>query len=152
RFVRLHRQLLMMKPVLILLVAALLQASDEPPPIVELARTAPPEFFADAIVQLVRGGKVPSRDLQIELLEQAFAAAAKATEPIHLIAIPATPPYTRAIYRSRAADLNLDRLSLQGRILRELLTLDRKKARELFASVTRPILDPRPCEDPLIGD
>src|SRR5262249_9121720 len=31
-------------------------------------------------------------------------------------------------------------------------TLDRKKARELFASVTRPILDPRPCEDPLIGD
>jgi len=128
-------------------------AGDRPvPPMVELARTAAPEFFADAILRLVHGGKIPPRDLQVELLEDAFAAASGAKEPIRLIGLPGIPPDTREIYRSKAGELGLDALSLQSRILREMVTLDRPKARAMFERIARPKLEPRPCAEALIAD
>src|SRR5258706_7671211 len=122
------------------------------PPIVELARGAPAEFFADAVVRVIQAGKIPQRDAQVELLEEAFSVAAGAKEPLRLIGLPGTPPDTREIYRSLAAGSGLDALSLQARIVKELLTLDRAKARELFERMPRPKLDPRPCADPLIAN
>jgi hypothetical protein len=121
-------------------------------PVVELARSAPPEIFANAIVRLVEAGRIPQRDAQIDLLEEAFAVAAGAKEPYRLSAIPATPPDTRAIYRAKAAELRLDALSLRSRILAALLTVNPPRARELFDHITRPSLEPRACEDPLIAD
>lgn len=128
---------------------------DLPPsvrPIVDLARAAAPELFAESILQLVENGKIPQREQQIDLLEEAFAVAAAAQEPVRLIAIPATPPDTRALYRSKAGELKWDALSLQSRILKQLLTIDSTKARELFDHIARPALDPRPCEDPLVAN
>ena len=58
-------------------------------PVVELARAAPAEFFADTITRLVEGGKIAPKELEIELLQDAFTAAANAQEPIRLIAMPA---------------------------------------------------------------
>lgn len=140
----------------------LLRAADEPKPkielprevqpVVDLARSSAPEVFADAVVRLVEVGRIPQREAQIDLLEQAFAAAANATEPIRLVSLPNTPTDTRELYRSRAGDLGLNTLALQSRILKELLTVDPAKARELFSAIERPILDPRPCEDPFIAD
>ncbi len=120
--------------------------------IVDLARATAPEIFADTIVKLVESGKIPQRELQVELLEDAFQAAGSAIEPVRLIAIPGTPPDTREIYRSKAGELGLDAISLQARILKNLLTVDRGKARELFEQVAHPALDPRPCEDALVAD
>lgn len=138
---------------LLFLLGVSLSAADRTvPPVIELARTGPPEFFADAVVRIIQSGKIPQRDTQVELLEQAFAIANSAREPIRLIAIPGTPPDTREIYRGKAGDLALDRLSLQSRIVRELVTLDRVMARALFDAMTRPKLAPRPCSDPLIAD
>lgn len=121
-------------------------------PIVDLARAASSEMFVETILQLVESGKIPLREHQIDLLEEAFAVAPGAKEPVRLIAIPATPPDTRAMYRSKAGELNWDTLSLESRIATDLLTIDRKKARELFDHIARPVLDPRPCEDPLVAD
>ena len=130
-------------------------AADLPPairPVVELARAAPPELFADTIARLVESGRISQKDLQVGLLDEAFHAVAGAKEPVRLIAIPATPPDTRPIYRAKAGDLRLDALSLQSRILKELLTVDKPKARELFDQIVHPAQDARACEDPLLPD
>jgi hypothetical protein len=139
-----------------------LAAGDEPKPkvvlaldvqtVVDLARSAAPEVFADAVVRLIQAGRIPQREAQIELLDQAFAIAADAVEPVRLIALPNTPPDTRELYRARAADLGLDVLSLQSRILRELLTVDPARAGAHFAAVQHPSLAPRPCADSLVAD
>ena len=121
-------------------------------PVVDLARSAAPEMFAAVVARLVETGKIPLREQQIELLEDAFAAAGRATEANRLVAIPATPPDTRALYRSKAGELKWDALSLQSRIVKDLLSIDRPKARELFDHIPRPTLEPRPCEDPLVAD
>jgi hypothetical protein len=121
-------------------------------PIVDLARAASPELFAKVVAHLVEAGKIPKRESQIDLLEQAFAVAGEAKEPYRLMAIPATPQDTRALYRSKAGELNLDVLSLRSRIVIEMLRIDRVKARALFDQIARPALDPRPCEDPLVAD
>jgi len=121
-------------------------------PIVDLARAAAPELFAETILQLVESGKIPRREQQSDLLEEAFAVAPGAKEPVRVVAIPATPPDTRAMYRGKAGELKWDTLSLESHIVTDLLTIDRKKARELFDHIARPVLDPRPCEDPLVAD
>jgi|GEM_PF-1988727 len=135
------------------LAATLASAGDRTvPPVVELARAAPPEFFADAVVRLIRSGQIPQRDIQIDLLEEAFAVAADARESVRLVGLPDLPPDTREIYRHKAGSLGLDALSLRSRILREMVTLDRAKARAMFESIARPRLEPRPCSDPFIAD
>jgi hypothetical protein len=146
----------------VVLGAVCLHAGDErgvrpelPPavrPVVELARAASAELFADTVVRLVQAGRIPQREMQIQLLEEAFAVAAGAAEPVRLMAIPPTPPDTRALYRGRAGELRLDALSLRSRILQELLTVDRVRARELFEAIPHPALDARPCSDPLVAD
>lgn len=140
----------------------LVYAADEPKPrpdlppavrpVIELARSAAPEFFADTVVKLVEAGRIPAIPLQVEILEEALGAVSSASEPVRLMAIPGTPPDTRAIYRGKAGDLGLDALSLQNRILRAMLTVDRGKAGELFDRIPRPVLEARPCADPLAPD
>ena len=140
----------------------LVLGGDEPKPkialtpevqsIVDLARSTAPEVFADTMVRLIQSGRIPQREAQIDLLEQAFAVAADAVEPVRLVTLPTTPTDTRELYRARAGDLSLDALSLQSRILKELLTVDPARARERFAAIQHPALDPRPCADPLVAD
>ena len=144
------------------LFALALATGDEPKPkivltpevqsVVDLARSAGPEIFADAIVRLVQAGRIPQREAQIELLDQAFAIAPDAAEPVRLIAVPTTPPDTRELYRARAGDLGVDALALETRVLKELLTVDPARARERFAAILPPSADPRPCADPLVAD
>jgi hypothetical protein len=103
-----------------------------------------PEIFADTVLR--------SEHPEVARLEEAFAVATRAQEPTRLTAIFGTPAESRAMYRSKAGELLLDRLSLQCRIVKAVLPLDPKKARELFHQITRPKPEPRPCEDPLVGD
>jgi hypothetical protein len=146
----------MMIALLLTLALAADEAKPKLPPetqrIIDLARPAAPEIFADTVIRLIEAGRISRPEWQIDLLEQAFAAASSATEPVRLIALPATPPDTRELYRARAGDLGLDALALQSRVLTELVTVDRARARELFGTIHRPALDPRPCEDPLVAD
>lgn len=137
---------------MILCTISALAADRTVPPIVEAARAAPPEFFADSVIRLIRGGKIPQRELQIALLDEAFSVLRGAKEPIRLIGVPGIPPDTREIYRSKAAELRFDALSIESRIIREMVTLDRARARSLFDGIARPKLEPRGCGDPFIAD
>ena len=143
------------------LIASLAYAGDDKPKptlapevqsLVELARSAAPEIYADAIVKIIEAGKVPQKELQIELLESAFQSASAAHEPVRLIAIPQTPLDTRELYRGKGGEMHLDAISLQARVLKEMLTLDRPKARQMFEGLAHPVLDARPCEDPFVAD
>src|SRR5437660_5586153 len=114
------------------LLAAAAPLSKETESLIAMARTAPPEVFADTIVRLVKSGRIAGVESQKALLQDAFAAAMQAHEPVRLIALPGLPPDTRASFRGRASDLQLDALSLETRVLAVLLTIDRRQARENF--------------------
>jgi hypothetical protein len=120
--------------------------------VVAAARSAPPEIFADALVRLVEGGKIPSIAWQKALLQDAFTATQQAHEPVRLISVPGLATDTRASFRGRAGDLQLDALSLEARVLRTLLTVDRVSARQMFQAIPPVRLDTPACEDPLVPD
>ena len=83
-------------------------------PVVELARSAPFEFFADVIVQLVETGRIPARELQLDLLTEAFSAATRAQQPFRWIAIPGAPADNRPFYLARASSNSTRCLSRAG--------------------------------------
>ncbi|MEO7144185.1 MAG: hypothetical protein ABI165_11875, partial [Bryobacteraceae bacterium] len=145
---------------LILLLAPLLSFAATPRPkipaeleaLIELSHSAPPEFAADALLRIVESGRIADRDTKRELIEQAFQLATRAQQPVRLVSIPGTPIDTRAGYRGRAMRLGLDALSLECRAIRDLLPLDKPRARELFTNIVKPALEPRTCEDALVYD
>ena len=116
------------------------------------ARSAPPEIFADAIVRMVEGGRIPGIEWQKILLQDAFTAAEQAHEPVRLIAVTGLLSDNRASFRAKASDLQLDALSLEARVLKALLTLDRGLARQMFQSLPRVRAGASTCEDPLLPD
>ncbi len=120
--------------------------------IVGLATSAPAEFTADALLRIVDSGRVPERELKIELIEQAFKAASSAQQPVRRVAVPAVGPDTAPRYLSSALQLKLDALSLQSRAVKAMLDVDATKGRELFQRISRPNLSARKCEDALVYD
>src|SRR5579883_3496829 len=87
---------------------------------IELARKAPPELFADAVIKTVESNQIPSPEQRKMLLEEAFEAAKAAREPIRLLAMPGIPSDSRAALRESAGALGLDALSLQVRIVKDM--------------------------------
>ncbi len=144
-----------MRLAVVLLCVLMLKAEDLPPAIqtlVELARTAPPELTADAIIRLAEDGILPAGETRRELLEEAFKTAGRAQEPVHLIPVSGLAPNSRAIFRAQASELRLDALSLQGRIFKLVLRTDPGAARRRFDSIQHPAVEPSSCEDPFIAD
>jgi len=127
-------------------------AAGQPADLIDLARQAPPEFFADAVIKLVEAGKAADAAQRRSLLIEAFDAAKHSQERVRLVAIPGLPSDSRAGLRDAAAMLGLDAYSLEGRIAALLAQTDADKARDLFLNVEPPDLQPRPCEDPMIAD
>ncbi len=127
-------------------------AAGQPPDLIDLARQAPPEFFADAVIKLVEAGKAPDAVQRRSLLIEAFDAAKHSQERMRLVAMPGLPSDSRAGLRDAAAMLGLDAYSLEARVAALLAQTDPGKARDLFLSIEPPDLKPRPCEDPMIDD
>jgi hypothetical protein len=112
------------------------------------ARAAPPEFHADALIRIARSKLVAHPATRIILLEEAFAVAANAQEPVKRESAIATAD-TRASVLSRGFDMELDAMSLQSRAAETVLGIDAELARDQFARL-RPVLPPLACSDPLI--
>jgi len=136
-----------MRACVLFVVAALAEGQS----VLELARTAPPEIFADAVIKLVERGEIPAPNRR-GLLEEAFQAAAHAHEPVRLMALPGVRSDTRAAARDAAGMLGLDALSLEARVIKLMAATEPARARELFQSLEHPMLEARPCEDPMIAD
>lgn len=146
-----------MRMVVIFLLAAILPA--EPPKLpepyrslAELAQAAPPEFAADALLRLVESGKIADRNARRDLVDQAFHLAATAKFSMRMHGLPGTTTDTRSGFLSRAYDLKLDGLSLQSRAVRDMLPIDKSKARDLFQEIPKPVLPPITCDDAMVYD
>lgn len=142
----------------ILLLAAILSAAEPPKlpepyrSLVDLAQAAPPEFAADALLRMVESGKIVDRNVKRDLVEQAFHLAATAKFAVRMHGLPGTTTDTRSGFLSRAYDLKLDALSLQSRAVRDMLAIDKGKARDLFQDMPKPVLAPLTCDDALVYD
>jgi hypothetical protein len=120
--------------------------------ILDLAAGSPPEFGTDALLRVVESPKVTDRSLKIELLEKAFFLAESVQHPVKLAGIPGSLVDTRSGYLAMAFRLNLDKLSLQSRVVLDLMQLDRVRAVKLFEQIRVPTLRSLACEESLVYD
>jgi hypothetical protein len=120
--------------------------------ITDMAVAVPPEFGADVLMRLVESGRITDRALKISLLDEAFALADSAEQPISREPVVGTDMDTVSGYLANAFFLGLDRLSLRSRAVDDMLPLDRARARSLFDEIGFPILMPLGCEYALAYD
>ncbi|HXG67339.1 MAG TPA: hypothetical protein VNO70_19705 [Blastocatellia bacterium] len=113
-------------------------------------RSAPPEFAADLLIRVAESDKVADPAWKRELIEEAFRLAQAVQQPVKRVALPASPTDTRAGYLASAFELKMDALSLQSRAVSAMLSVDKRKARELFSEIPKLQLQPLTCEDALI--
>lgn len=115
-------------------------------------RSAQPEFAADLLIRIAGSDKVADAAWKAELIEEAFRLASSAQQPVKRAPLPSRPTDTRTGVLASAFALGLDGLSLQCRAANAMLSIDKRKARELFAEIGRPRLEPVNCEDALVYD
>ena len=120
--------------------------------LVDLAQATPPEFSADALLRVAESGKIQDGDAVRDLVEQAFRTAAAAMFRVRMRSLPGTTTDTRSGVLGQASDLKLDALSLQTRAVRDMLAIDKTKARDLFRDIQPPLLVPLACDDPMVYD
>jgi hypothetical protein len=122
----------------------------------ELARGAPPEIAASALLRIIEQvreqGSLADRDGRRDLIEEAFRSAAAAKFPVRMQGLPGTNGDTASGSLSRAYALKLDVLSLESRAVRDMLVLDPAIARNLFGEIARPAITPLTCDDALVYD
>ncbi len=121
-------------------------------PLVNTALASPPEFAANALLRIVESGKVDDKPARMELIERAFRLATSAHEPYRKAALSGVIQDYRGSIQANAYGLQLDRVSLQTRAVRQMLALDKKAARELFLEIPRPAIAPLTCDDTLGPD
>ena len=142
----------MKTPALFLLPLFLLGATGtfDPTSVATLARQAPPEFAADAMIRLASSAIVDPR-ARVGLLTEAFRRAADAQHPLKFSA-----SITRGGgvggFLDRAYQQDLDALSLRMRAIEPMLALDSAKARKLFLTVARPEVPRIRCEEIVVYD
>jgi hypothetical protein len=112
-------------------------------------RSVPPEFSADLLLRLIISNKIPDREQKRDLLEEAFYKAADAQSKIKRKQLPGSLVDTRSGYLSRAYALNLDSLSLKSHAVALLLSVDARKARDLFNQIPKLDLPTLTCSDSL---
>lgn len=120
--------------------------------LVDLARAAPPEFTADALLRIVEQGRMLDKGARHDLIEEAFRAASAAKFPVRMDGLPGTTTDTASGSLSRAYALRLDTLSLQSRAVRDMLPIDPASARRMFTEIARPTLPSLTCDDALFYD
>jgi hypothetical protein len=119
--------------------------------LIGLAVNAPSEISGDVLLQLSSSNLIADREQKIELIHNAFTAAAKSREPVKRRSVSRAVD-TRAGYRQSAFELGLDRMSLESAAVTRMLPLDRQRARSMFDEIASPSLSQLTCEDALVYD
>ena len=118
----------------------------------DMATVVAPEFGADILIRVSESTKTRNRQTKIRLLKKAFYLANSAEQPIKRTTSVFLPD-TRSGYLALAFRLeNLDTISLQSRVVDDLLKLDTKLARDLLEQIRLPVLSPVDCGEPLTYD
>jgi hypothetical protein len=145
---------------------ALAAAADPVAVMLDEARSAPVEIFADVVFHLIETNRIPLKD-RAALLDGIFLRATGAREampqrPAVAPTRPAAPkpampipPGATIQYFPVVAlqtQMRLDTLSLQCRVVRVFLAIDGKHARELFSRIPRPDLPKPDCKSAILKD
>jgi hypothetical protein len=136
---------------LLLLLAPVLCAWAADPEIesaISLARSVGGEFASDAFIRIAALDRLPEAR-RIELLEEAFAAAAHAQQAFRRRPAFAGPGIPAAFY-VRVYSQELDGLSLRVRSTSAMLPLDARKARDMFGSIPPLNLTAAGCGEILV--
>jgi hypothetical protein len=140
-----------MRTVLLLFCANLAAAPPNQDPgidaLIDLARSAPPEFGAQALLRVVESGRVGDKQRLRKLIGEAFEKASAARAPVSRKAIPSIQADDPAFLRVRGYALGLDRLSLQTRAVRAMLPVDPKRALAMFEDIPYPEVSWRDCQE-----
>lgn len=139
-----------MKFLLLLLAPALFAWAADPEieSVVSLARSVGGEFASDAFIRIASLDRLP-KARRIELLEDAFAAAAHAQQPFRQRPAFAGPGIPAAFY-ARVYSQELDGLSLRVRAASAMLPLDARTARDMFGRIPPFNLPAVGCADILV--
>jgi len=142
----------MKTPALLLLPLVLLGATGAPDraAVAAMARKAPPEFAADALIRLASDEKLDSRT-RVKWLSEAFRRAAAAEHPLKLRAS-ITRSGGAGGFLERAYQQDLDAVSLRLRAIQQMLPLDSGKATKLFLAMAAPAVPGVRCEDIVVYD
>jgi hypothetical protein len=132
---------------LLLTTAALAAASDPVAAILDQARGAPVEIFADVVFNLLDANRIAEKD-RVALLDELFLRAGEAHQP--MAERPAELASKRAV--PLPAQLHLDKLAIQSRVVRAMLDIDGKHARELFNQIPPPDVPKPDCTAVFVFD
>jgi len=116
-----------------------------------LAASLPPEFQADALLQIVesRGGLDPA--LKKDLIQQAATIARQAKNAYPKVTAHGVNADSRQAFAASALNLKLDRLSLETHAIRMMLPLDPSNARVMFQQeMQKPTPPNGACSDALV--
>ena len=140
-----------MRPFALLLLPALCLANSVTvDQLITMARAAPPEFAAEALIRIAALDKVENAQ-KIDLLEDAFGRAASAQLPYKRRAAIVKIPGPAGVFNRTYAQ-GLDAMSLRLKAVRAMLPVDAARARDMFRRIPAMKLPPLTCEDYLVYD
>jgi hypothetical protein len=118
--------------------------------VIGLARVAPPEFGADALITLVETGLIADHRQQHDLLEEAFTLAGNAQEKIALKRGGGDSAMTAALHG--AFRNSIDQASLRSRAVQAMMRFDNRSAREMFERIELPLQPSTGCDQQIVPD
>lgn len=118
--------------------------------LLSLAKSVPPEFRADVLIDLVEYRIVVDNLSTRSLLDEAFTVAADAQEPVALKRVDSAGPLSGALTSSFSR--GMDRIGLRARAARALLIQDRVSAQNLFDRIDTSYGSTYSCQDQLYPD
>jgi len=106
----------------------------------------PPEFSADVSLTLVENGLVRDKALQLKLLNRAFEKAAASQDDVMERPFGSNVEETaEGLHAIASTVTRLNRISLQARVIQQLVALNPHRARRLFEAMPAPHLTEIPC-------
>jgi hypothetical protein len=108
----------------------------------------PAEFASDVSLTLVENGFVRNRALKAKVITRAFEKASTAQDEVMRRPFGASVEETsQGLHAIASSVTGLNRISLQARVVQQVVATDPRKARQLFESMQPPQLTPVSCNE-----
>lgn len=124
------------------LAAILCHGQTDTQKLADQARGLPPEFAADLLFRLPASA---------ELLEALDSLAGSVHNPVQMDDVAGWTD-TDSWATGRALALHLDTLSIQCRVVRQMLAIDPQRARQMFLDIALPAIEQPKCDAALVAD
>jgi hypothetical protein len=108
----------------------------------------PPEFASDVSLTLLENGFVRDEAVKAKVITRAFEKASAAQDDVMRRPFGASVEETsQGLHAIASSVTGLNRISLQARVIRQVVASDPRRARQLLESTQLPQLTPVPCNE-----